>query len=633
MLALAAGCSSSTSSSNPPADGDMPGDSTGSGSDGAGSGSDDGGTTGPVEPPPATDPVEPVWEPNSAMTRIKSPNQRMHFTAGLPFRILADGNDPLAYQCPPGHPPYACSDSTMTFYVDGTSVGVIPPDPANQNLWELRLPNGLPAGNHVLTVKFKPHGVAAVDGIVPIYITVDPAPPKQVVTLTQDMVLTGSTNLDWTNVFVKGNGHTVTAAPGYSGKIIIRDSFVTGLAAFDNQIGMRVTTTGGVEIRKSIFEATAPLQLTVNGSAPVTINNNELRSTNYVTYVSSDPDKSPILELSGNTSGAKTMQGNNIGAGIIRIENMAGWQIGGLRDSQSNIFVGPRVVLTLVDSPNAVIQGNYMHHDYYNGFSQGYNLRLDGGSSALAEHNVIRDSSWPLQSFGGELRYNLLINSGHDFVRSLQSGARLHHNIFAHQQAPNSGYEGGVLMYGGEQNVMFDNNTFDVGGAAARFDGPALSIGSGVQLASLRNNAFTQWSSISWGNRSIVAGAKGESSVGGSRITRADYNAWYNPLATNTGHYMPGIAGSAGTHDVSANPLFAGPVPQVPCKIDEGSMWSRTYGVSQLLQYYRSLYTPGAGSPLIDAGDPSDGAGNDIGAIGAGAPNAADKFGTVMQAN
>jgi len=594
----------------------------------------DGPTMGTVDPPPGTDPIEPVWEPNKAAARIKSPNQRMRFTAGMPFRILADGNDPLAYQCPPGYPPYACPDSAMTFYIDGAAVGTIPPDPANQNLWELRLPSGLPAGDHTLTVKFKPHGVAAVDGLVPIYITVDPAPAKQTIDLTQDIVLAGANDLDWTNVFVKGNGRTVTAAPGYSGKIIIRDSLVTGLAAFDNMIGIRVTTTGGVEITRSIFEATAPLQLTVNGSAPITINNNELRSTNYVTYVSSDPDRSPILDLSGNTSGAKTMQGNNIGAGIVRIENMAGWQIGGLRDSQSNIFVGPRCVLQLVDSPNAVIQGNYMHHDYYGGFSQGFNLRLDSGSSALAEHNVIRDSSWPLQSFGGEFRYNLMINSGHNFVRALQSGARLHHNIFAHQQAPNSGFDGALLLYSGEQNVVFDNNTIDAGGAIAQFDAPALAIGSGVQLASVRNNVFTQFSSVSWGNRSLIAGAKAESSVGGARVSKADYNAWHNPLATNTGRYMPGIvAGTAGTYDVAGNPLFVGAVPQVPSQIDEGSMWTRKYGVSKLLLYYRSLYTPGPGSPLVDAGDPTDGAGNDIGAIGAGAANAADKFGTVMEGN
>lgn len=621
LALLLAACGGAATSDNPPSGGgddgdDMPGDPD----------------TGPVEPPPTDDPVEPVWEPDRVAARIKSPNQRMRFTAGMPFRILADGLDPRAYECPPGHPPYTCPDSAMTFFVDGAAVATVPPDPNNFNLWELRLPNGLPAGHHVLTVKFKPHGAAEVNGLVPIYIEMVAPPAKPVVELAQDVVLSGNADLDWTNVFVKGNGHRVTSAPGYSGRVIIRDSLVTNLAAFDDQIGVDVSTTGAVDITGSIFEATAPLRLRVDGSAPVTIINNELRSTNYVTYVSSDPNRSPILELSGSTSGAKTMQGNNVGGGIVRITGMPGWQIGGLRDSQSNIFVGPRCVLELLASPNATIQGNYLHHDYYGGFSQGFNLKLGNGSNALAEHNIIRDSSWPVQSFGGELRYNLLINSGHNFVRSLQSNAKLHHNIFTHQQAPQSGYDGAVMLYNGEQNVVFDNNTIDAGGMVARFDAPALAIGPNVTVASARNNLFTHFSNLSWGSRSIIAGAEGESSAG-ARVGRGDYNGFYNP-GSNAGHYMPGIvAGNAGAHDVTADPKLAGELPQIPAQIPEGQLWSRTYGVSKLLRYYRSLYQPAAGSPLIDAGDPADGAGNDIGAVGAGAANAADKFGAVMDAN
>src|SRR5262245_1467790 len=325
--------------------------------------STDAGTTpdaGEVPPPPADDPVEPVWRPDAAEARVKSPNQRMHFTAGLPFRILADGNDPLAYECPPGHPPYNCPDSAMTFYIDGAVAGIRPPDPANQNLWELRMPGGLPAGDHVLTVRFQPHAAPAVDGLVPIYIHVDPLPAHaHTVSLTSDVVLSGANDLEWTDTIAIGHRQPGRAVPGYAGNVTIHNSFVTGLAAFDNQVGIDITTTGAVDIAGSIFEATAPLHLVVNGSAPIRIVGNELRSTNYVTYVSADPSRSPILDVSGSTSGATVMQGNNIAAGIVRIAGMPGWQIGGLRDSQSNIFIGPRCVLQLDDSPNATIQGNY----------------------------------------------------------------------------------------------------------------------------------------------------------------------------------------------------------------------------------------------------------------------------------
>jgi hypothetical protein len=592
-----------------------------------------------VGPPPSEDPVEPVWHFSSVEARVKSPGQRMHFTVGLPFRFLADANDPLAYECPPGHPPYVCTDSSVAFFVDGAMVGSAAPDANNQDLWELRMPGGLSLGDHVLTVRFTPHAAAAVDGLVPIYIHVDPMPSHaNQVNLTSDLVLSGNTDLNWTDAVVTGNGHKVTSAPGYTGQVIIKNSMVTGLAAFDNQIGIAVTTSSTVDIESSIFEATAPLQLAVNGSAPITISNNEFRSTNYVTYVSADPTRSPILALSGNTSGAKVMQGNNIGAGIVLITGMSGWQIGGLHDHLSNILVGPRCVIDLENSPNATIQGNYMHHDYYGGFSQGFNLQFGGGTATgLAEHNVIRDSSWPLQSFGGEFRYNLMINSGHDFIRSSQSNTSFHHNVFAHAQAANSGYNGALFVYQNEQGLAFDNNTVDVGGNVGDYDAPAIVLGSATTgMSSLRSNLFTQFSNMSglWSSSSLVSGASSEATVSAPRISTADYNAWYSPLAGSAMHYMPGLVSEApGAHDVTGDPMFNGMVPQAPYQIDEGFVWLRMYGVSQVLSYYRALYTPQPGSPVIDTGDPAGGSGNDIGAIGAGAPNANDKFGLVMDPN
>jgi hypothetical protein len=43
------------------------------------------------------------------------------------------------------------------------------------------------------------------------------------------------------------------------------------------------------------------------------------------------------------------------------------------------------------------------------------------------------------------------------------------------------------------------------------------------------------------------------------------------------------------------------------------------------------MYAPAAGSPLTDKGDPADGAGTDIGAIGSGAGDPADQFGDGIQ--
>ena len=73
--------------------------------------------------------------------------------------------------------------------------------------------------------------------------------------------------------------------------------------------------------------------------------------------------------------------------------------------------------------------------------------------------------------------------------------------------------------------------------------------------------------------------------------------------------------------------------PELPCQLDEGQIWLRQFGVSEILQHYRGLYTPSAGSSLTDHGDPQDGAGVDIGAIGSGQDDPADLFARVLTAS
>lgn len=54
--------------------------------------------------------------------------------------------------------------------------------------------------------------------------------------------------------------------------------------------------------------------------------------------------------------------------------------------------------------------------------------------------------------------------------------------------------------------------------------------------------------------------------------------------------------------------------------------------VSQILSFYRGMYTPLPASPLVDQGDPKDDTGGirntDIGAVGAGNSHPEDLFGT-----
>lgn len=579
-----------------------------------------------------TDPVEPIWTEFGTRARIKSPAQHMHFTAGFPLRILADALDANSWMCPPGHPPYTCPGTEVRFFVDGQLVGTAPPNPNDYNLWELRLPNGLPPGDRVLTIEYVPYnpstggGGTPIDGYVPVTIHVDPAPTHGgTVVLANDVVLSGSTDLDWTDKTVIGNGFRVTSAAGYTGDVTIHGSTISGLGSFTAS-GLDVTTSGDVSILNSTFEATGAMRLIGQGGASITVRGNEMRANNLLTYQANNPDVPVMLELSGTASGTRVVQGNRIGAGILRIRGN-GWQIGGLALGEGNILIGVRAVLHLVDSSNSTIQGNYLRHDYHGGFSQGFNIWMEGSSdNELIEHNVIRGGSWPVQAVGGEFRYNLVIDSGHMFWRGARANVGIHHNVFANASGPNTGYDAGIATFSGETGLRVYNNTFDMGGTLGSFDGPGIRVGAGSVFTSIRNNLFTQFVNIStqW-SRAVISAPEGQ--VSSARVTSADYNAFHSPNGPANVRYLPNIVSNQpGDHDVQANPQLTG-VSEVPYRISEGCLWQQDCSTGQVLAHYREVYRPTAGSPLINAGDPADGVGAAIGAVGPDDSNPADLFG------
>ena len=560
----------------------------------------------------------------------------MHFTTGLALRFLADVTDTNAYQCAPGHPPYVCPGTEERFYVDGQLAGRAAPSPTDFNLWELRLPAGLAPGDHVLTVSYVPFdpatggGGSPVAGSTAVTFHVDAAPMHSAtVTLNQDLVLNGSTDLNWTDKTIVGNGFKLIAASGYSGRITIQNSFVSGLGSFAAN-GIDVATSSAISVQGSVFEATGAMHFVAQNGATVNVSHNELRANNLIAYESSNPDVPVVLELRGGTAGAKIVQGNRIGAGMLLISGGNGWQIGGLAAGQGNVLMGPRAVLKLVDSSNDVVQGNYMLHDYHGGFSQGFNLWLQGSSgSELAEHNVILGGSWPVQSFGGEFRYNLVVDSGHTFWRSSADHTAIHHNLFVHATGTNTEYDGAIQVYNGESGLDVHNNTFDLGGSIGAFDAPAFNIGAGSLFASIRNNLFTSFSDVKSGQGgAFVSTPDGAPST--PRVTSADFNGWYNPRASHTVRYLPGIVrNSPGSHDVQADPKLSA-AAEVPYRISNGCVWLGDYSTGAVLLHYRQVYRPASGSPLIGAGDPSDGAGTAIGAIGPDDANPVDQFGRVV---
>ncbi|HYD50074.1 MAG TPA: hypothetical protein VEB21_17075, partial [Terriglobales bacterium] len=292
-------------------------------------------------------------------------------------------------------------------------------------------------------------------------------------------------------------------------------------------------------------------------------------------------------------------------------------------------LIGPRAVLNLYNASGAAIQGNYLRHDYHGGFSQGFNLWFTGSSGdALAEHNVIRGGSWPVQSFGGEFRYNLVIDSGHNFWRSAADDTAIHHNVFAHASGVNTGYDGVFKFYGGESGLSIYNNTFDAGGSIGGFDGPAFNIDEGSMIDSIRNNLFTSFLNVNSAyDGAWVSTPDGPPAL--PRVTEADYNGWFNPLAFGSTRYLAGVvSGSAGANDLQADPQLSGEA-EIPYQVAEGCIWLGDCSAADVLSHYRALYRPSPTSPLLNAGDPADGSDSFIGAVGPRDTNPTDLFGLI----
>ncbi len=534
---------------------------------------------------------------------FKSPGPGMRFTEGVPLRVYADVLDSVGWW-EPGWPKVEC-------FWDGGQVGPrLEGNAAGVNYFEFTVPApSVTPGSHNLRIKgyFMSGAIKETSLAVPV----DPWPTgKDPVNLTADATIS---NLNWTNKAVRGNGHTVTV----SGALTIRDSLITGVARIQG-------TVSGLNVQASIFEGGGALALNITGG-PVTVKDNEFRANNTVQLVASDPDRSPIIDLRGSSAAdPKLFQGNRVALGRVVFTNMTRWLVGGDTDAESNVLMGPRCTIELLSCPSGTVRGNYARHNYRGGWSQGFNFVFAGSSGLLVEHNLIRGGSWPLQNAAGEFRYNVVVGYGHEWVRTAEPGTRIHHNVFVPEDPGGLNY-GFWAYHADETDLHIVNNTFDGGGPVGDFAGPFVGVTAPAQVAMLRNNLFTFARDQENGNpgTSLVWGDDGT-------ILYADYNAFYSPDSSNGDNYdlvipgtpegQPGFAG----HDVggvngrlSSTP-FAG-VRWYPYDVDEGAVWNGALRLSQILANFRARYTPAAGSPVINAGDPADndpgGRRADIGAI------------------
>ncbi|MBZ5595204.1 MAG: hypothetical protein LAP39_23415 [Acidobacteriia bacterium] len=573
---------------------------------------------------------------DGAYVVVQSPVSGMHFTAPATIRIYAD---PFDIDAPD---PDAL---TVKFLMNGQSVGTYTGNGAQNGYFALTVNNIAPGTYSITTQITTTQQRVVTSAPVTVFVDNPTASSGSVYTLSSDVVLSGSQNATYAGTAsnhcaINGNGFQIRSAAAFTGSLTISNCDIRGLGtATKPGINVTVNGLGSIQLTGNIFDTFGTISIGANDQAQASVRNNEFRENTLVPVTSLPTEYGgqtlPVFFATGNSSAQKFFQGNNVGLSTVLFDSTGNWLIGGNTDAESNVLMGVRCGFTISNSSNMVLRGNYSQHNYPHRFSQGENFQLDG-DGFLAEHNVIRSSSWPVRGVGGELRYNLIDASGNsdNVVQGPMSNANIHHNVFVFTvsqtlYSPGSGVH---LLYDVD-NVQFHNNVMDGGGAFMMFYGPPISIENGSFIGSLRNNVFYNFATQTG---SALSGASGESTNPPlPRLRYADYNDFYNPNAVNQASYGLGVVGKSpgaagfGLHDLGGfngqvNPKFKQPT-SIPFPFLPEDIWSRSKKVSDVLATYRLMYSPAPGSPLIGAGDPQDGSGGNIGAVGNSEP--ADQFG------
>jgi len=490
--------------------------------------------------------------------------------------------------------------------------------------------------------------------------------PGASLALSADLVLTGTDSLlaggAGPACQIDGQMHGISTAAGWTGTIRIVGCNVTRLgtetlAAIDVASGAGAT----FDVEGTTLDASGQITIGTGADISFLFRGNTITATSVVKVVKESLDQSqPAFYFNGaGGTPQKKFQGNLILRSWVSIQNARNWLIGGATPADGNIVVGTRAGFDVKGS-NIVVRGNYASPTgEFKGWNQVAALYASSDDSTmLVEHNVFRGGNWLVRTFsGGDLRYNLLGDPyGVSWVLMGQDArANVHHNIMVRNNKLMETFyhvDGvSVLANSGAPSVAIYNNTLDQSGYCYDVTGRGVAVGDGAFVNSLRNNVFFNLPSDSGTNNTAIIGPgldanflpamKGD--PGKAALGYANYNLFDNPKATTIDNYGVSVMGatervaptfalndvpSGGTKDQQVDPKLTGPLPAV-FPFSDDDITARRVTVCQILAFYRTLYTPAAGSPLIDAGDPADGAGVDIGAVGAGAADPADLFGTL----
>jgi hypothetical protein len=477
----------------------------------------------------------------------------------------------------------------------------------------------------------------------------------EIVGISEDLVLSGDEVLEVNGTAEKhcrldGNCQQIKTTADWRGHIKISYCEFRGLGSAKTP-ALDLTANGDgdkILIENSEFHACGAVHLTNNDTSATVFRNNTIHANSMVPVTNLPSESPPGFWARGKSSAAKFFQGNRIGKSVVLFENTRNWLIGGEKDEDANILFGMRASLSLHGSSDMVIRGNYIHTEIPSfRWSQVHTLAVSSsGSGLVVEHNILRHGQWVVRGLAGEFRYNLVLDAdAHNFIVGPTAGTHIHHNIFARYCTVDPNLNSTIAVIYKGDDIQIYNNTFDGGGKdlARVWHVPAIEVGADGFVASLRNNVFYNHpTKFANGTATIRPGfAEKKTTPAPARLGYADYNLFSNPDAAEKVNYALSVAGKTlrtdagfGKHDVPVNgapdaqvePKFAGPIPK-KFPFSDDDLKSGKVTVSKVLAHYRDAYAPGEGSPLREAGDPADGKGSYIGAVGGGDKTPNDYFG------
>jgi hypothetical protein len=490
----------------------------------------------------------------------------------------------------------------------------------------------------------------------------------QTYTLTEDLVLTGHDVLEVRGTAEKrctlvGNEQRIRSADKWTGTVKITHCTLQKfgaaprlsddgqrIAAEFHALDLKVAGTGSIVIEHCTFEECSSVQVQNDDDSTTLFRHNIVRDNSRVATDKDIAKSAHCFVARGTSKQRKRFQGNFIPRGKI-VFQAPNWLVGGDTDAESNLLIGLRIGI-LAEGDGTEVRGNYLHlrmpitkqYPYWSQIST-----FTTAKGALGEHNVIRDGEWIVRFVEGEFRYNLIMDIiDHDLMQNGSAG-RVHHNLFL--AGDSDSRQGSMsaciaVIYPPKEmgeGIEIFNNVFDGGG---KLDVPAIEVAPKAFVKSVRNNVFYNFAHSEKYYKKPQAMLRAAWNDDGAeerpaRLGYADYNLFFSPSTRVRRNYRLSVAGKVERQDVGfgrndvppggkvddqVDPKFQGPISKRFPFADE-DIQSRKVTVSQILTLYREVYSPAKGSPLIGAGDPADGEGVNIGAIGSAKPSPLDRFG------